>query len=209
MRYVLLCAALAAFASSCTIHGTRGGSEEERARAEAAFAELPSVIRAASGSIRITDDCRGFTSRFIVGYAHRGGPLCVRAGRVGRAVIWHECAHPHYHTLSREAREEWEAIVPEEFFRGHGVNIAIPGTYPSCGVITSYGGVGPGENYAEWVTWLMHYLRGYGTEYGKADMACVDRSDTRYSRIITFFRDHGVITEAEFERALPLFSHCP
>lgn len=205
MRYALLCAAIAAVTSSCVNHGIRGGDDEEYARANTAFAELPSVIRDSAGGIRITDDCRGFTSRFIVGYAHRGGPLCVRKGRVGRAVIWHECAHPHYHTLSREAIEEWEAIVPEELFRGHGVNIAIPGAYPSCGIITSYGGVSPSENYAEWVTWLMHYLRGYGTAYGRVDLACVDRSDARYLRILTFFRDHDVITEPEFERVLPLF----
>lgn len=210
MRRVLLCVALVASVVSCTSGGARdaaviGGDEDEEARANTAFAELPRVIRDAAGSIRITDDCRGFTSRFIVGYAHRGGPLCIRKGRVGRAVIWHECAHPHYHTLLGDAIEAWEAIVPEELFRGHGVNIAIPGAYPSCGIITSYGGVSPSENYAEWVTWLMHYVRGYGTGYGKVDLAYVDRSDARYLRILTFFRDHEVITEAEFVRVLPLF----
>lgn len=212
MRYAMLGAAFAAFMSSCATHGMReslsivsGGSDEERTRAEIAFAELPTVIRCSVAHIRITDDCRGFVSRFISGYAHRGGPLCIREGRVSRAVIWHECAHAHYRALSSEAREMWEAIVPNELFRGYGVHIAIPGIYPSRGIITSYGGVSPNENYAEWVTWLMHYLRGYGSGYGKSDMASVDKMDATYLRILTFFRDHEVITEAEFAQALPLF----
>ncbi|MDO8584650.1 MAG: hypothetical protein Q7R85_00830 [bacterium] len=218
MRHITLCAAMfvVGICVSCTNHPPRteaalgdlisGGTAEEREFARAALGELPRVVREVAEEIRITNDCSGFTSRFIVGFHHRGGPICVREGRVTRAVVWHEPAHTHFHTLSRAAQEQWEGFVDDDLFHGEGINIVIPGAYPSRGMITSYGGTNPRENYAEWVTWLTHYLRGYGSGYGRADIASIDRRDPVYLAILTFFRAHDVLTEEEFRRVQPLFA---
>jgi len=171
-----------------------------------AFAELPPAVRDAADEIRITDSCRGFTSRFIVGFHHQGGPICVREGCVTRAVIWHEPAHSHFQALHHEAQEQWEGFVGARLFHGEGISITVPGAYPTHGMITSYGGTNADENYAEWVAWLTCYLHGHGSGYGGAVIASVDRSDPVYLRILQFFREHGVLTEEEFNRLKPLFA---
>jgi len=211
-----VCATLFAVLSiSCASNPTRGefargdcvsgGTTEERELARAAFAELPPAVRGVAEEIHITDSCRGFTSRLIVGFHHRGGPMCIREGRVTRMVIWHEPGHAHFHTLSNEAQEQWEGFVDADLFHGEGINIVVPGAYPAHGMITSYGGTNADENYAEWVAWLTCYLHGHGGGYGGADIASVDRSDPVYLRILQFFRAHDVLTEEEFGRVKPLF----